>query len=724
MTRSLTMALAAAAFLCGPLVCGSMRLTAQTPQSADKYLWLEDVSSARSMQWVKQHDEQTSKVLDTDPRYAKFQAEALEIAENPDRLPAPGLINHTVYNLWKDAQHPHGLLRRTSIENYRSAHPQWETVLDYDALGKAEKVNWVPHGLDCLYPGDKFCLVTLSAGGEDASTLREFNLQTASFVPNGFELSHSKQQVAWLDHDTLLVSRDWGPGTMTVSGYPFVIKEWKRGTPLSDAKEIFRGKPNDVGADAFTEHDAEGHMLTLFLRRPSFFETRYSVQTPAGIRPLALPAKADLSGMLNGHVLVRLHENWTPSAGGPSFAAGSLLELQLADVLRDPGHLKPAVIFAPTSKEFLQSVAMTRNGLIVTTLDNVEGRAYVMTRTQHGWTRHSLPTPSHGSVQILSANDLGDEFFLGITGFLTPPSAWLGDAATGSLTEAKSEPPRFDASNDVVEQREATSKDGTRIPYFVVHRKDIQLNGSNPTLLTAYGGFEVSETPAYSANVGKLWLENGGVYVLANIRGGGEFGPAWHEAGLKTHRQRIYDDFAAVAEDLIARKVTSTPRLGIMGGSNGGLLMGVEMTEHPDLWKAIVIQVPLLDMLRFEHIAAGASWVGEYGSVSNPAERAFLASISPYQQLKPDVKYPTPFIFTTTKDDRVGPQHARKFAAKMEEFHEPFFYYEIVEGGHGAGADLKEEAGTWAMTYVYLARQLMDEPVQSASSAAAAVHSR
>jgi prolyl oligopeptidase len=695
-----------------------MHLLAQKPQPEDKYLWLEDVYSARSLAWVKQHDKQTAAVLDADPRYAKFQAEALQIAEIPDRLPVPNLINHTVYNLWKDAQHPHGLLRRTSIESYKSAHPQWETVLDYDALGRAEKVSWVPHGLDCLYPGDKICLVTLSAGGEDASTEREFNLQTASFVPGGFVLSHSKQETAWLDHDTLLVARDWGPGTMTSSGYPFVVKECKRGTPLSEAKEVFRGEPTDVSAGALTMHDAEGHSLTAFLRRPSFFETRYSVQTPAGIRLLALPAKADLDGMLNGHLLVSLHENWTPSAGGTSFVAGSLVELRLADVLRDPSHLKPTVVFAPTSQEFLHSMAITRNRLIVTTLDHVQGRAYVMTPTPHGWTRHSLSAPGNRSVDILTANDLGDEFFLGITGFLTPPSAWLGDAATGSLVLAKSEPPHFDASNDGVEQREATSKDGTKIPYFVVHRKDIKYDSSNPTLLTAYGGFEVSETPNYSATVGKLWLENGGVYVLANIRGGGEFGPAWHEAGLKTHRQRIYDDFAAVAEDLIARKVTSTRRLGIMGGSNGGLLMGVEMTQHPDLYKAIVIQVPLLDMLRYEHIAAGASWVGEYGSVSVPAERAFLASISPYQQLKPDVKYPTPFIFTTTKDDRVGPQHARKFAARMEEYHEPFFYYEILEGGHGAGADLKEVAGTWAMTYVYLARELMDSPTHAGASAA------
>jgi prolyl oligopeptidase len=315
--------------------------------------------------------------------------------------------------------------------------------------------------------------------------------------------------------------------------------------------------------------------------------------------------------------------------------------------------------------------------------------------------------PQNVSVEIASTNSADDKFFLSITGFLTPTSLFLGDAVNDTLALEKTEPARFDASKDVVEQLEATSKDGTKIPYFIVHPKDQKDDGQNPVLLDAYGGFQVSETPSYSANIGKLWLEPGGTYVLANIRGGGEFGPAWHEAGLKTHRQRIYDDFAAVGEDLIARKITSPKHLGIIGGSNGGLLMGVEMTQHPDLWNAIVIQVPLLDMLRFEKIAAGASWVGEYGSVSVPAERDFLAGISPYNQLKPGVQYPEPLIFTTTKDDRVGPQHARKFAAKMEEFHEPFFYDEIVEGGHAAGANLQEQADTWALTYVYLTRKLM-----------------
>jgi prolyl oligopeptidase len=351
----------------------------------------------------------------------------------------------------------------------------------------------------------------------------------------------------------------------------------------------------------------------------------------------------------------------------------------------------------------------TKNHMILATLEHVQQRAYVYTVGSDGrWTRERLPVPDNLTIKSAAASRTDDLFFLGLEGFLTPPSLWLGDAANGSFASAKSQKPQFDASADVVEQLEATSKDGTKVPYFVVHRKDMRLDGSNPTLLTAYGGFEFANTPSYSAVNGTLWLEHGGVCVLANIRGGGEFGSAWHEAGLKTHRQRIYDDFYAVAQDLVSRKITSSRRLRIIGGSNGGLLMGVEFTQHPEMWKAVVIQVPLLDMLGFEHLSAGASWVGEYGSISVPEERAFLASISPYNQLRPDVSYPEPLIFTTTKDDRVGPVHARKFAARLEEFHKPFFYDEITEGGHGVGADNKQAARTDAEHFTYLMMKLMD----------------
>ena len=680
---------------------------AQTQLPEDKYLWLEDTSNPKTMEWVKAQNAKTVADFEADPHFAADYSNALAILNDPEKLAVPRLNGDWVYNEWKDAQHLRGLLRRTTLSDYLTASPNWQPLLDIDELNRAENAKWVSRGLDCLYPGDEYCVAALSNGGEDATTAREFNLKEAKFVSGGFNLDHSKQSIDWQDKDTLLVARDWGAGTLTNSGYPFVVKRWKRGTPLESATEVFRGQPTDeLSSSADVIHDADGHSLVTYDRGVTFFTSQRFIETPKGIQQLAIPSKASIAGMSDGRLLVHIREEWK-TATGKAIPAGSLVELKLADVLRDPGHLNPQVVFAPTKSEFLQTTRVTPHQLLLTTLDNVQGRAYLYSPGARGWTAKRLELPENSSIGIVSTDPNSSRYVLSATGFLTPTTLYLGDAATGSLKAIKTAPARFDASKDVVEQSFATSRDGTKVPYFVVHAKGMKLDGSNPTLLTAYGGFEVSQTPQYNAVIGKLWLEKGGVYVLANIRGGGEFGPAWHEAGLKTKRQVIYDDFAAVGEDLIHRKITSTPHLGIMGGSNGGLLMGVEMTEHPDLWGAVVIEVPLLDMLRIEKIAAGASWVGEYGSISDPEVREFWLAHSPYNQLKAGVKYPDPFIWTTTKDDRVGPQHARKFAAKMAEFHEPYSFYEVIEGGHGSGADAKQTAHTDAMNYIYLQQKLM-----------------
>lgn len=682
-----------------------------TIEQPDNYTWLEDIHGAKPMEWVKAEDARTAAVLEKQKPFAELEEEALKVMDSPDKLAYPVFRGDFIYNSWRDKDHIRGIVRRTTLASYLTEAPHWETVIDYDALGKQDQQSWVGKGITCLRPDEQLCMVELSVGGEDAVTLREFNLKTAKFVEGGFVAPRGKQRLDWLDRDTLLIARDWGPGTMSVAGYPIEIRRWKRGTPLNSAVKVFRGDPKAEGWGVTVNNlvDGQGRRATLIQSSKTFFESEMYLLVPSGPKKLGLPLKYQLNGLEDNQLIISLDEDWTPEGQSKAYSQGSVVSLDLPTTSTDPLHLKPTLLFAPTAQEFAQQVATTKNHLLLTTLEHVQGRAYVYTRGKDGsWSRRKLPVADNESIGFAATSPLNDRFFLAETGFLTPPGVTLGDAADASLGAAKTQKPLFDASGDVVDQLEATSKDGTKVPYFIVHPRNIPMDGTTPTLLTAYGGFEVSNTPYYSAVLGKLWLERGGSYVLANIRGGGEFGPAWHEAGLKTHRQRIYDDFYAVAQDLVNRKFTSSARLGIEGGSNGGLLMGVEFTQHPEMWKAVVIQVPLLDMLGYEHLSAGASWVGEYGSVSVPQERSFLASISPYNQLRADEHYPEPLIFTTTADDRVGPVHARKFAARMEEFHLPFYYDEIVEGGHGMGADNRQAARSAAEEFTYLSMKLKD----------------
>ena len=463
---------------------------------------------------------------------------------------------------------------------------------------------------------------------------------------------------------------------------------------------------SDVSVRPFAITDGAGHRVLGISRGVSFFESEKFLRTPGGLKQLDIPKKANLAGLIHDRLLVRVAEPWTVE--GNTITAGALLSLDLNAVMADPAHLRPTVIYAPGPRETFAGVMATRDRLVVTSYNEVRGRAAIYSpEANGGWSRRDVQVPDNASLGDVGADDRGSDAWLAVTGFLAPTTLMRLNADAGTSTMVKALAPHFDASALMVEQLQATSKDGTKVPYFVVHAKSLKYDGSTPTIMTAYGGFEISSTPSYDAVTGKLWLERGGAFVLANIRGGGEFGPAWHEAGLKTHRQRIYDDFTAVAQDIISRRITSPRRLGIEGGSNGGLLMGVEFNQHPELWNAVAIEVPLLDMLRFEQIQAGASWVGEYGSVSVPEERAFLASISPYQNIKTGVKYPVPLIWTTSKDDRVGPQHARKFAARLGAMGIPYYFYEVTEGGHGAGANAAERAFTSALQFTYFTRQLM-----------------
>ena len=675
--------------------------------SADPFLWLESVDSPRARDWVKAENAKTLSVLQSDPRFAAAYAAAVAAGESKDRIPAPDFALGSVYNFWQDAEHVRGIWRHTTLADYVQPAPAWHTTLDLDALAKAEGKNWVWKGADCTSPAERRCLISLSDGGEDATTVREFDPATGQFDPAGFVLPHGKQDVAWSGDDAVIDAREWSPGELTTSGYPYVVKRLERGRSLSDAYEIFRGSRSDVGVMPFVLRDGDGHRLTLVSRGLSFFEHELYAVTQGGTQKLALPLKASPVAMVRGRVLVKLGEAW--QANGTRFTAGSLIALDVAALLANPRDLAPTLVYAPGDRETVDAVVTTRDRALVSTLENVKGRAYVLTpeRRGSGWMRQRLALPDNSTLGLVDADPHGSSAFLSVTGFLTPTTLALADADRATFDKVKTLSPQFDASRDTVEQHEAISSDGTRIPYFVVRPITMPFDGTTPTIMYAYGGFAISITPTYSATVGKLWLEHGGAYVVANIRGGGEFGPAWHEAGLQTHRQRIYDDFAAVARDLTARKITSPEHLGIRGGSNGGLLMGVEFTQHPELWRAVDIAVPLLDMLRFEQIAAGASWVGEYGSVDVPAQRAFLASISPYANLVAGVAYPEPFIWTTTKDDRVGPQHARKFAARLAALGDPYLFYEVTEGGHGAGANIKEQSFTSALEYMYFAQKLL-----------------
>jgi prolyl oligopeptidase len=673
----------------------------------DPYLRLEDVEGDTALAWVREQNARSLALLEADPRYQGLYDAALKIIAAEDRIPYPSFRGESLANFWQDAVHVRGVWRKTTLASYRGAEPQWHTVLDIDALAAAEGKNWVYQGGQTLPPDDRFAMVSLSDGGKDASEWREFDTVAETFVDGGFFLPEGKQSASWLDADTLFIARDWGPGTMTASGYPFIVKRWRRGAPLDAAEEIFRGTADDVSVRAGALRDPDGTVRGVVVTRAiDFYVGERFLLTDAGPIKLPLPGKASLQALVSGQLVFGLEEAW--ERAGKTYKSGALVSLDLAQCLADIDAVEPRLIYAPGPRETIEGVAATRSRLLVTIYRNVKGSAVSYRFDDGAWQATKLPLPENASVQIISTSDHDESAFLDVAGYLLPNTLYFADLAANTAGPVKSMPARFDASKAVVEQFDAISKDGTAVPYFVVRPRDLAFDGDAPTLLYGYGGFQVSMNPAYSGALGKSWVEPGGVYVMANIRGGGEFGPDWHQAALKEHRQRAYDDFIAVAEDLIHRKITSPCRLGIMGGSNGGLLMGVMLTQRPELFRAVVCQVPLLDMLRYHKLLAGASWMAEYGDPDKPEEAVFLRRISPYQNLHAGTTYPEPFFLTSTKDDRVHPGHARKMAAKMASMGLPFLYYENIDGGHAAAANLKERARRNALEFTYLFQKLVD----------------
>ncbi|MGD8415360.1 MAG: prolyl oligopeptidase family serine peptidase, partial [Candidatus Latescibacterota bacterium] len=584
-------------------------------------------------------------------------------------------------------------------EKYVTDSPGWETVLDLDALAEAEGENWVWKGASGLYPDYDRFMIRLSRGGGDAVVIREFDAKTKAFVEDGFYVPEAKSQVSWRDEDALWIGTDFGEGSLTESGYPRLAKLWKRGTPLESAKTIFEGSVDDVSAGAYSLHTPEGR-YDLIYQTPEFFRgTMYLIRDEKPVK-LDIPEDADMQGVFKKQMLISLRTDWT--VGGKTYPQDGLLAISIDDFLA--GGRDFSILFEPQERVALGYVSNTKNHLLVTTLDNVRSRLFTYTLDGKKWKRQEIELPGMGSAGISGASDEDDVFYVTYTDFLTPSSLYIV-REDGKPERIKSSPAFFDASGMTVDQYEATSKDGTKIPYFIVMPKGFEANKPYPTMLYGYGGFEVSMRPRYSAATGSSWVERGGVYVLANIRGGGEFGPKWHQAAMKEKHQNAFDDFIAVAEDLIARKITNPDHLGIVGGSNGGLLVGACFVQRPDLFNAVVCQVPLLDMKRYNKLLAGASWMAEYGNPDTD-DWEYMKKWSPYQNLDENVDYPKVLFYTSTRDDRVHPGHARKMVKKMTDMNKPVYYYENTEGGHGVAANLNQRAYMWALTYAYLWKML------------------
>lgn len=698
----------AAAIAVGLAGCTAQSQEGGAEVAADPHQWLEEVTGDKALAWVREQNAAAEAELAATPEFRRLEAELLAIYDSDERIPAVGKMGDYYYNFWRDQDHERGIWRRTTLEEYRKDDPQWELLLDLDALNAEEGENWVWHGANCLRPEYDRCLIALSRGGADANVTREFDLAGKQWVEDGFFRPEAKGGLQWIDRDTVFVYTDFGDGSLTESGYPRIVKEWKRGTPMESAEVVYEGRADDMYISASRDH-TPGYEREFVSRTIAFYNDELYLRNEDGtLTRVDVPNSAQTS-VQREWLGIELREPW--EVGGRTYAAGSLLAANFDDYMA--GKREFDVLFEPTETTSLAGASFTKNHLVLNVLDDVKNRLSVLTPGEDGWERSEFPAvPEFGTIGARAVDsDESDAVWLTVTDYLTPSTLMLADLATGQAPEElKSMPGFFDASTHVAEQHFATSEDGTRVPYFLVRPKDMALDGSNPTLLYGYGGFEISLTPGYAAGVGKAWLERGGVYAVANIRGGGEYGPRWHQAALKENRHRAYEDFAAVAKDMIERGITSPGHLGVRGGSNGGLLTGNMLTQYPELFGAIVIQVPLLDMQRYHKLLAGASWMAEYGNPDVADEWEYIQTFSPYHLFDPEKKdYPPTILLTSTRDDRVHPGHARKMHALMSEAGADVRYYENIEGGHGGAANNRQAAHMDALYYTFLWQQLGNE---------------
>lgn len=671
----------------------------------DPYLWLEEVEGEEALNWVKGRNELSQVRFEGDARFTALKESSLSVYNATDKIAYAALDGDTVHNFWQDADNVRGVWRKTTLASYKSENPEWQTVLDIDALAEAEGENWVYKGRECMPAPSTRCLINLSRGGGDAVVMREFDKASGQFVEGGFVTPESKQSSTWLDEDTLLIGTDFGEGTMNESGYARQVRIWKRGTELMGSEMIHNGDPEIVFNQGFSSHRHDGNYAGVIVG-PDFFTQVIYMLIDGKLTKLDVPLGIEMQGFFADQMIIMMRKDWMV-AEQVIAKAGSLVAVKVADLLSGNPANSLNVIYAPDEKSSIKQVSIGRDRIFLSRLIDVTGQLMAAAPSGGGWSLGKLDMPANGTVSITSVDDESDSLFVDYANFLQPSTLYHINGK--SHPEAiKALPARFDASGMTVEQKFTTSLDGTMVPYFVIRAKDTKMDASTPTVLYGYGGFEISMTPGYLNGFSQLWLENGGAYAVANIRGGGEYGPSWHQSVLKEKRQGAYDDFIAVAEDLISSKLTSADKLGIRGGSNGGLLMGAMFTQRPDLFKAVICAVPLLDMMRYHKLLAGASWVGEYGDPDIPAERDYILNYSPYQHMRSDVSYPEIFFYTSTKDDRVHPGHARKMTAKMLDMGHPVIYYENTEGGHSAAANLKQRAYTDALQAVYMLQKLSD----------------
>ena len=686
------------------LVVNTSLLYSQEQTTEDPYLWLEEVESEKSLDWVKEQNKNSEQILTSNPLYENLQKRYLEVYNDKDKIAYPNIVGNYVYNLWQDENYERGLWRRMLTKDYLNNNSNWETLIDLDALSAKEGKKWVFAGATFLEPSNEICLVALSDGGTDQDELREFNIAGKFFVKDGLVFPPSKGGVSWIDKDKVMVARNFGKGTMTTSGYPSQIKLLNRNSAMDDAKIIFKTDTTNLGAFPASFYDNNKQYIFIY-EAISFYESNLFFLVDEELKQVTYPVDANFTGFYRGELIISLQSDW--NINDAIYKKGTLVSMNLQDNL--DGNVKVKTIYQPNDRSSFVSVSTSKDFIVVNSMENVQNKLYKYSLENGIWTSETIEAPEFGSIYLTTSNNQSNDYFFRYSNFITPTTLYH---ATGTqINPIKKLKDFFNTENLTVKQYNATSKDGTKIPYFVVHQKDLQFNGKNPTMIYAYGGFNASSQPNYSSTTGIGWLEQGGVYVLANIRGGGEFGPSWHQDAMKEKRQNAYDDFYAVTEELITKKITSPDYLGAFGWSNGGLMAGVVFTQRPDLYKAVVVGAPLLDMKRYSKLLAGASWMGEYGNPDIPEEWAYIKKYSPYHNVSKDKEYPEVYFVTSTKDDRVHPGHARKMAAKMKDMGHPYIYHETIEGGHGAASTNAQQAEMWSSIYTYFNMKLNNKPL-------------